>query len=158
MWCRDNKKASSCQRVVKCSVCKHDSHPTSLHFYRMRTDERTGNQQRTACAHSDSAPSHVHAGEEQNITSVCSNICGTEVSGKSCTKIVLVTVSPYSNPNVEKTMYAITDDQSNRSLAKPEFFDAFDENYSEVQYSLSSCAGTINTTGWRSQPNTYLSN
>ncbi len=36
-------------------------------------------------------------------------------------KVVLVTVYAKDKPDKKKKMYALIDDQSNRSLAKPEF-------------------------------------
>ena len=44
---------------------------------------------------------------------------------ESCTKTILVKVYKTDHPNVAKTVYAIIDDQSNRSLAKSEFFEHF---------------------------------
>lgn len=44
-------------------------------------------------------------------------------------------------------MYALVDDQSNRSLARSEFFDML-RIYSEPKgYTLSSCSGTVSTYG-----------
>ncbi len=44
-------------------------------------------------------------------------------------------------------MYAILDDQSNRSLARSEFFDLFDITECNVAYTLKTCAGTVDTEG-----------
>jgi hypothetical protein len=46
-------------------------------------------------------------------------------SGKSCAKILQVNVFQKDNPSETHKMYAIIDDQSNRSLASPAFFDMF---------------------------------
>lgn len=46
-------------------------------------------------------------------------------------------------------LYAILDDQSNRSLACPEFFDLFNVKGPSSPYSLKTCAGVIKTTGRR---------
>ena len=46
-------------------------------------------------------------------------------------------------------LYAIIDDQSNRSLACPEFFDLFKVKGHSSPYSLMTCAGVMETTGRR---------
>lgn len=49
-------------------------------------------------------------------------ICREPYSGKSCAKILPVTVFHRDNPNKQVKLYAVIDDQSNRSLAAPDFF------------------------------------
>ncbi|MEE6524654.1 hypothetical protein FKM82_024223 [Ascaphus truei] len=46
-------------------------------------------------------------------------------------------------------MYAIIDDQSNRSLVRSEFFDMFGIQDSTSPYTLRTCAGRMETTGRR---------
>lgn len=55
-------------------------------------------------------------------------------------------------------MYALIDDQSNSSLAKPEFFNMFKKSYIEVPYTLSSCAGVKDMMGRRSNSGVFAIN
>ena len=62
-------------------------------------------------------------------------------------KTILVRVYHEKDPVNFRELYAILDEQSNRSLAISEFFDTFDEYGSTVEYTLRSCAGYITTSG-----------
>lgn len=81
--------------------------------------------------------------------SLCTRLCGKGFSGKSCSKICLVNVYPQGHHDKSQRMYVILDDQSNVSLARTEFFDAFDITGPSVPYILTTCAGVINMTGRR---------
>ena len=48
-----------------------------------------------------------------------------------------------------RRMYAMLDDQSNRSLARSIFFDLFEVFNTEAPYSLKTCAGVVQTSGRR---------
>ena len=48
-------------------------------------------------------------------------------------------------------IYAIIDEQSNRSLASKELFDMFDPDSLQEHYLLSTCNGTVSTSGRRSE-------
>ena len=82
---------------------------------------------------------------ETTVNPKCTQVCGTEndkFKGRSCAKTVLVKVYPQAHPENSLKVYAIVDDQSNRSLAKPELFDHFKENsMDQIRYSLSVCGG-----------------
>ena len=124
-----------CQVCVKCSVCKSDKHPSALHE---DTQE------------SPTKPLEAHGGERCNtsVTTACTQVCGTSShSSKSCAKIVLVRVYPRNRPHFVRTLYALIDDQSNRSLATSSFFDNFGEHSSTLEYVLSSCSGKYRTCG-----------
>lgn len=83
-----------------------------------------------------------------NVRTSCTQVCGHErFRGKFCVKTVLVNIHPERNPERNLKAYALIDDQSNRSLARSEFFDYFGENTQEIEYMLSSCSGHISTTG-----------
>ena len=86
------------------------------------------------------------------VASKCTQVCGEskdKFQGKSCAKYVLVNV--YAKGKSEKAvkMYAILDDQSNRTLAKSEFFELLNATSNEVKYTMTSCAGTFVTLGKR---------
>ena len=130
--CAEFHLARDCKEAVLCTHCGSKSH---------------------------SAPFHIgHGGErtdpssdvKDTIGTKCTQICGTEhFSGKSCAKCVLVKIYPEGQREKALKIYAIVDDQSNRSLAHSKFFDYFSENSQEIEYILSSCAGEITTSGRR---------
>lgn len=113
-----------------CGLCR-GTHPTGLHI-----DEVKG-----------------HGGERQEeaVTTKCTQMCGDGFKGRSCAKIVLVRVHPRGKPHLSRSMYAIVDDQSNKSLAKSEFFQIFKENGAETPYSLLSCSGSTMASGRRAK-------
>ncbi|KAK2895109.1 hypothetical protein Q8A73_014597 [Channa argus] len=95
-----------------------------------------------------------HGGEEEESTlpavdSKCTDICGNSLSGRSYSKICLIQVYKNSQPNKVFTVYAILDDQSNRSLARSEFFDLFRLNGTDSPYTLRTCAGVTDMSGRR---------
>jgi hypothetical protein len=83
-----------------------------------------------------------------NVNSSCTEVCNS-YSGKSCAKILQVNVFQKDNPSETHKMYAIIDDQSNRSLASPAFFDMFNILDKPENYTLSTCSGIIATSGRR---------
>lgn len=99
-------------------------------------------------------PLKEHGGEEeatisQDITTKCNEVCGTGFSGKSCSEICLVDIYPTGCPKEIKRIYVILDDQSNRSLAKAEFFEMFSIQGTTSPYTLKTCAGTKEAAGRR---------
>ena len=94
-------------------------------------------------------PSQQHGGEPRSsVNSSCTEVCNS-YSGKSCAKILQVNVFQKDNPSETHKMYAIIDDQSNRSLASPAFFDMFNILDKPENYTLSTCSGIIATSGRR---------
>lgn len=79
----------------------------------------------------------------------CTEVCGESLSARSCSKICLVKVHPKGYPGKTTRVYAILDDQSNRSLAKSEFFDIFNIKGSVSPNTLRTCAGVTETAGKR---------
>jgi len=63
--------------------------------------------------------------------------------------VCLVKVFPENHPEKAVKMYAILDDQSNRSLAifRSEFFNLFGITECNIAYTLKTCAGTVETEG-----------
>lgn len=133
-------------RTVICGICRSNHHPTGLH-----DPEATRNQRSSSMVSQgwgrhggkDTAPtSNVQVNTQQPVVSKCTQICKDGASRKSCAKKVQVKVYPYDQPEKAIKTYCIIDDQSNRSLARSEFFGIFGEKGSEIQYTLSSCSGT----------------
>ncbi|XP_069129320.1 uncharacterized protein [Argopecten irradians] len=143
---RTDHIAKTCQSSTKCNACDSDSHPSALHVHGGEGQWKT----ETSTTQGDKGGDVVK--------SACSKVCGESHSpGKSCAKVVLVQVHPKDFPKKTFHMYALIDDQSNRSLAKPEFFYMFhDRNYAEVQYSLSSCAGVTECSGRKTERSGFI--
>lgn len=64
-------------------------------------------------------------------------------------KICLVKVFPAGHPDKAMKLYAVLDEQSNRSLVCSEFFKMFDEHASSSPYSQRTYAGIKETMGRR---------
>lgn len=78
---------------------------------------------------------------------MCRAICGNGFSGKSCAKVILVRAYTHGKPQQALKLYAMIDDQSNRTLATPEFFDFFKVQDNRESYALSTCTGKVHTSG-----------
>ncbi|XP_061691876.1 uncharacterized protein LOC133509143 isoform X1 [Syngnathoides biaculeatus] len=90
--------------------------------------------------------------EQQNssppeVTSRFTKVCGEGLPPRSCAKICLIRVFPQGQRERSIMMYAILDDQSNRSLARSEFFKLFDIQGDHTPYLMRTCAGTTEMTG-----------
>ncbi|XP_060074446.1 uncharacterized protein LOC132554162 [Ylistrum balloti] len=131
--CSSNHKAEACNQEVCCDVCKKP-HLTALHI--------DGGELRNS-----NSKDH-HTQRKLSVNTACAQVCGDSL-GKSCAKIVQVIIHPKDKPRETLTTYAIIDDQSNRSLVSPDFFDKFEGDFPEVNYSLSSCGGVVDTLGRR---------
>lgn len=102
-------------------------------------------------------PSSSHGGEESLMTeshilaakTLCTQIQKETFNGKSCSKTLLAHVYRKENPEDRLTLYAIIDDQSNKSLVSPAFFQHFSDVNGYTAYTLSSCMGRIDTYGRR---------
>ena len=72
---------------------------------------------------------HGGEGQESSLSAdesaMCSEVCRENLQGRSCSKICLVNVYPTGHRERATKVYAILDDQSNRSLARPELFELF---------------------------------
>lgn len=102
---------------MKCRECESDGHLAALHpgppLWGM------------------GEPSLEHGGEGEEekpwpaVTSRCTEVCDEGKEPRSCSKICLVKIYPKGRPDKTTEVYVILDDQSNRSLAKSEFFNLF---------------------------------
>ena len=164
-------KSKQCPSKIRCTDCNSNKHPTALHIDVLEKSlphpalQARGSDPRPP----PSRPNHgeerglgshparsLQGGERQmsgtEVASIskCTQVCGDSkerFQGKSCAKYVLVNV--YAKGKSEKAvkMYAILDDQSNTTLAKSEFFELLNATSSQVEYTLTSCAGTFVTSG-----------
>lgn len=145
---------TGCSAFVKCDICGNRNHPAALHVSDMST-KRPGVTRRSHYGgeesnKSDSTPRSHYDGEESrtNLSSCCTELCGKDFTGRSCSKTILVRVYPVNQPEKSLSVYALIDDQSTHTLARTELFDALDIPMSSVTtYSLKSCAGTFQRSG-----------
>ncbi|XP_062393459.1 uncharacterized protein LOC134080863 [Sardina pilchardus] len=139
--CSSNRHlAKDCKTAIQCSECNSGAHVTALH---------PGPPSWTF-----NSPNAEHSGEEEEKTSLtvnskCTDVCGDPLSSRSCSKICLIEVHHKGQPNKAVKGYAILDDQSNRSLARSEFFDFFCLKSTESPYTLRTCAGVTEMSGRR---------
>ncbi|XP_077119086.1 uncharacterized protein LOC143775127 [Ranitomeya variabilis] len=133
--------AKNCESSVKCTECSSVEHNTALH---------PGPPSGVSSQVEESAEKQMDTDMDTPVvTSRCTEICKELVAGRSCSKICLVRVFPASQRDKAIKVYAILDDQSNRSLAKSFLFDTFNIAGPGSPYSLKTCAGTVETAGRR---------
>ena len=138
--------ARDCTMKVVCHRCK-GAHATALHMDRDPSMNKTDTKGTVEYG-------GEHGGEKlaenkHEIHTNCARVCGEGRSGRSCAKIVCVNVYQKGEEQAKRKVYAVIDDQSNRSLVKPEFFDIFGGQFEETSYSLTSCSGTVQASGRR---------
>lgn len=134
--------ARDCKIDVKCFECGSDKHISALHpgpppsrLQKHAADKDDGEEQS-----GDSSPS---------VISKCTEVCGNVEGSRSCAKILLVKVYPTGEREKAVKMYAVLGEQSNKSLAKSEFFDLFNIQTNPTPYTLRKCSGKIDTSGRR---------
>ncbi|XP_052761778.1 uncharacterized protein LOC128204401 [Mya arenaria] len=127
--------STNCPVSVTCEICMKKNHLTAMH--RDRTEFNVRN-------------SAVPASDQSKVTvsSKCTSLCGQGFRGRSCGKIVLVDVAYKGHENTER-VYAILDDQSNRSLISPELCNKLNVSGESTEYTLSSCSGSSVMAGRR---------
>ncbi|XP_040197695.1 uncharacterized protein LOC120930586 [Rana temporaria] len=137
--------ARDCKITIRCSLCNSAKHVDALHSDLFKRKPSPGsNPKPTSDDGGERSEQHANP-----VTTRCTEVCGEGLHSKSCSKICLVRVFPEGCPQNSIKMYAILDDQSNRSLASPEFFDLFNIHGEAWFYTLQTCAGKINTSGRR---------
>ncbi|XP_040196099.1 uncharacterized protein LOC120929000 [Rana temporaria] len=137
--------ARDCKITIRCSLCNSAKHVDALHSDLFKRKPSPGsNPKPTSDDGGERSEQHANP-----VTTRCTEVCGEGLHSKSCSKICLVRVFPEGCPQNSIKMYAILDDQSNRSLASPGFFDLFNIHGEAWSYTLQTCAGKINTSGRR---------
>ncbi|XP_057694147.1 uncharacterized protein LOC130917078 [Corythoichthys intestinalis] len=126
--------AKDCKVVVKCIECNSERHISALHpgppaeaTHQSTTNKNDSGEQ------SESSSSSVN--------SKCTEICGSDNGSRSCSKICLVKAYPAGQREKAVKVYAVLDEQSNKSLAKTEFFEIFSVNSQMMPYTLKTCSG-----------------
>lgn len=127
--------AKDCRENVKCEKCNSRKHSTPFHIEQKQPDNDHGGELNNKSV-------------ETKFTQICGDQAnGLQFKGKSCAKTVLVKVYPDGKPELSIQTYATIDDQSNRSMARSEFFEHFNENSDFTEYTLVSCSGKTNCSG-----------
>ncbi|CAG2248291.1 unnamed protein product [Mytilus edulis] len=125
--------------TVKCDICS-SNHATALHVDNFQRNFNTPPR-----ALSSNGGESLQNPEPNSTTpvvkAICSQVCGDYFSGKSCAKTVLVTIYQKNQRANAVRTYALIDDQSNRSLMKPELSALLNAQGDEITYTLSSCSG-----------------
>ncbi|XP_034073861.1 uncharacterized protein LOC117547343 [Gymnodraco acuticeps] len=132
--------AKDCKIAVQCKECNSNKHIAALHpgpapWHNQNPESENGGEDDT-----ESSPT---------VNSKCTEVCGENNGPRSCSKICLITVHPKGRPDRSVRLYAILDDQSNRSLARSEFFDLFGVEGTDTPYTLQTCAGLTEISGRR---------
>lgn len=134
--------AKNCTAEIKCTECESTTHVTALHPYPPTWKSKAFPSTSEDGGEEDKA-------DIQEVKSTCTQVCGEGLSARACAKICLVSVFPDGRREESKRMYAILDEQSNRSLARSEFFEVFKISGSSYSYTLKTCAGLTETAGRR---------
>ncbi|XP_024118967.1 uncharacterized protein LOC112140289 [Oryzias melastigma] len=136
--------AKDCRTSVRCQVCDSTYHVTTMH---------PGTQPPKAL------PPPKLDGEEDvtvnpdptEISSNCTEVCGKGQFSRSCAKICLAKIYPQDAVHKIVKAYVVIDNQSNRSLARPEFFSLFGIESEPSSYLLKTCSGLEETSGRKAE-------
>lgn len=93
--------------------------------------------------------SEEHGESSPSVMSKCTEICDQIDGPRSCSKITLVKAHPAGQKEKAIKMYAVIDEQSNRSLAKSEFFSLFIIGTRPTPYTFKTCSGKSQASGRR---------
>lgn len=122
----------------KCEECQSEKHCSAMH------PDRCQKPQLEITPESEPQPQDNTPNE---ITSRCTEVCGEGCPPRSCSKVSLVQVFPEGQQERSVKMYAILDNQSNCSLACPEFFELFGIEGSPLTYCMRTCASLTQMLG-----------
>lgn len=139
--------AKDCKVPVKCTECDSGRHITAMH----PGPAPQAAQVPTLAPEHDEEGGNLPPDSVLGVTSKCTEICGEGQPAISCSKICLVRVFPRGQRDKSIKAYAVLDDQSNRSLARPEFFELFNVKSHSSPYSLRTCAGVIDMSGRKAE-------
>lgn len=136
--CSPTHVVKECSVRLRCAECESEEHCTALH---------TGTPPSPAGSQMVEPYTEQRSSSSSEVTSRCTEVCGDGLPARSCAKICLVQVFPSGKRECAVKMYAIIDDQSNRSLAKKEFFELFNIQGTPAPYLMRTCAGTSEMAG-----------
>lgn len=104
--------AKDCKTITGCKECENNRHVAALHpgsapWIHKRPDLEHGREQKQE--------------ESPDIISKCTEVSGENNTSCSWSKICLIEVHLKEQPSKSIKVYAVLDNQSNRSLARSEF-------------------------------------
>ncbi|XP_056022091.1 uncharacterized protein LOC125651089 [Ostrea edulis] len=140
--CMSKHLSRNCKATIKCDIRGNKRHATVMH-----PDQRPSNATTSVSTVADGGERNLPT--KSTVDSKCTELCEQTLSGHSCTKVVPVRVYPLGNKDSAVRMYAIIDEQSNRTLARSEFFNLFDTRNETQTYTLFSCSGRSICSGRR---------
>jgi hypothetical protein len=137
--CLGPHRAATCKATVKCETCGKSNHHTLSHSRRDESSKALGPKAAPA-DHSTNAAEQVNGERAITRASVlCTSICG-EVSGRSCSKVLLADVyDPHTK--YSRRVYVIIDDHSNFSFCLPWILDDFGITGPRHTYSVTTLGG-----------------
>lgn len=126
--------------VIKCKECDGNKHVAALHPGPGPWAIKEPNSEHGREEREEGSP---------DIISKCTEVYGEANTSCSCSNICLIKVHSKEQPDRLIKVYAVLDDQSNRSLAWSEFFDLFNLTGSDSPYTLRTCVGVTEMSGRR---------
>ena len=152
LTCLGRHARQDCTNEDSCSKCgKKGHHITLCHKNKKPVSATAPNPSKPASATSTSKSrspptistpkSSAEKGTEgKETTNMCTQVCGNDKQGKSCSKTLLVEIKA---PGSSKTLrcYAILDEQSTTTFAAPEVFDFFQLDAVVMDYTVSTLSG-----------------
>lgn len=136
--------AKDCSVAITCAECKSNKHVEALH-----PGPSPWKAKPAPPATDNGRESGNSQTSQEAVSSSCTEVCGEGVSARACSKICLVKVYPQGHRESATKVYAIIDEQSNKSLARSELFEIFNDNSAPAPYTLKTCAGSVETAGRR---------
>ncbi|TKS65719.1 hypothetical protein D9C73_028275 [Collichthys lucidus] len=131
--------AKDCKAPIKCTECNSEKHIAALHPGPPPPTENAQAHKEKSGEPTEDTPAAV--------SNYCTEVCGNANTPRSCAKICLIKAFPAGKKEKAIKVYAVLDEQSNKSLAKAEFFNLFGVNASPAPYTLKTCSGTSETSG-----------
>ncbi|XP_062830229.1 leucine-rich repeat and immunoglobulin-like domain-containing nogo receptor-interacting protein 2 isoform X1 [Anolis carolinensis] len=134
-------QSKSCKEKVKCEVCQSVRHCSAMHdkdFVPFKV-KSGATSQRTPEVHPEDSAGPSLGTEAPSVA--CTQLCGSLKKAKICHPICLADVYPASQPWMKKRMYVALDNQSDSSLATPDFFSFFKGLAKTIDYCISTCTG-----------------
>lgn len=128
-----NHLAKDCKLQVKCTDCGSDRHLSALH-----PGPPPGPAESSEAEEKDGG--ETESDVNVSVVSKCTEICGDADAPHSCSKISPVLVYANGKREQAQKMYAVLDEQSNKSLAKSQFFELFDIKTHSDTYKLRTCS------------------
>ncbi|XP_065944078.1 uncharacterized protein [Magallana gigas] len=151
--CESKHLSRNCTATIKCELCGSSRHATALHIEQRNSEPKAAGRWDKEHFQANNNPRFADGGEKTGrkteVSNKCTELCGTTFSGRSCAKVLPVRVYPSFNSEQAIKVYAVIDEQSNRTLARSQLFDFFNIQSESESYTLFSCSGQSTCSGRR---------